>query len=236
MGLGELERRDDDGRRPIVEPGCVSRGHDQLFDVIRGVRPKGGPQLPERLQRRIAPGALVGVDDGRAPTRLDQHRDDFLLELTSVHGLDGEAVGAQRELVGLGPRNPRLRGRVLGVASHMAMAERAPQTVQHDPVLEGLISELDAGSQSPNVVRHVGHRLHASGHDQVGIAGSHGLGREHDGLQARPAHLVDRDGRDGRGHPTRNRGLASRGLALTCGNDVPHDDLVDARRIDAGSL
>ena len=84
----------------------------------------------------------------------------------------------------------------------MALAERAPQTIQHYAVLDRLVSELDAGSKSPDVVRYVRHGLHAPGQDQLGVAGSYCLSRKHHGLQARSADLVYGDGRDGRGHPT----------------------------------
>ena len=118
----------------------------------------------------------------------------------------------------------------------MAIAEGTPQTIQHQAVLERLITEPYTGSQPLDVVRHVRHRLHAPGYDHVGVPCSHGLSRKHHRLQPRSADLVDGDGRDGRGNPTGNRGLPGRGLALTGHDDVAHDDFVDTRWIDTGSF
>ena len=49
--------------------------------VIGGISPKGGAKLPECLERRVVPRALVGIHQGRAPTRFERHGDDLLLEL-----------------------------------------------------------------------------------------------------------------------------------------------------------
>ena len=127
---------------------------------------------------------------------------------------------------------PAFCSRILGVTAHMAVAEGTPQTIQHQAVLERLIAEFYTGSQPPDVVRHVRHRLHAPGYDHMGVPCSNRLSRKHHRLQARSADLVDGDGRDGRRNPAVNRGLPGWGLALTCHDDVAHDHFVDTRRSD----
>ena len=94
-------------------------------------------------------------------------------------------------------RDPRLLRRVLRVAAHVDVAERAPEPVLDHPVDHRLIAELDAAAHSIDVVRRVRHRLLPAGDDDLRVARLDRLRGEHHGLEARAAHLVDRERRDG---------------------------------------
>ena len=84
-------------------------------------------------------------------------------------------------------------------------------------------------------VRRVAHRLHAAGDRDVDVAGGDALRREHHRLQARAAHLVDRQRRDAIGQPAVERRLPRRVLAEAGRDDVAHDAFVDDGRVDAGA-
>ena len=84
-----------------------------------------------------------------------------------------------------------------------------------------------------NDVRAVAHRLHAAGDGDVDVAGLDALLREHHGLEARAAHLVDGERGDVIGEAALERRLPRRRLADAARDDVAHDAFVDDGGIDA---
>ena len=88
-------------------------------------------------------------------------------------------------------------------------------------------AELRAGARTIEQVRRVGHRLHAAGDDDVGRAGLDQIVREHHGLHARAAHLVDGRGAGGGGDLRADGGLARGRLAEAGGQHAAHDHVVD---------
>ena len=59
---------------------------------------------------------------------------------------------------------------LLGAGTHGALLERAEQAVVHHRVDHGLVTEAVPGAGPRQQVRRVGHRLHAAGDDDVGLA------------------------------------------------------------------
>ena len=63
-----------------------------------------------------------------------------------------------------------LRAQLGGVA-HVEVVVHVPQAVVDHAVDDGLVAHAHAGARRRQVVRHVRHRLHAAGDDDVGVAG-----------------------------------------------------------------
>ena len=76
-------------------------------------------------------------------------------------------------------------------------------------------------------MRRVGHRLHATGHDDLGVAGADAPVGLVDGVHAGEAHLVDRGGRDVHRDAAVDGGLAGGDLPGAGLEDVAHVDVVD---------
>ena len=86
----------------------------------------------------------------------------------------------------------------------------------------------------------VGHALHAAGDDAPGAAGLYQVRRQHRGLHARAAHLVDSGSAGAVGNARGAHGLPGRRLANAGAHHVAHQHLVDgvggdARVLDRGA-
>jgi hypothetical protein len=195
-----------------------------------------GAQLRELLQRRVATRALVEAHLHRPLLSRDLDRCDLGGEASLVHRGNCLAVRLERELVLHLPRNPGLARRVLGVAAHVHITERAPEPVLDESIHERLIAELHAGTHPVHVVGRVGHRLLSSGHHHALVPGPDGLRRQHHGLEPRAAHLVHRHGGDGAGDRGLDGRLACRRLPHAALQHVPHDDFIDVRDRHARAL
>ena len=90
-----------------------------------------------------------------------------------------------------------------------------------------LIAVLPTGAGPVQQIGSLAHAFHAAGQDDLGIAGANGLGREHDGLEAGAAHLVDGEGGDGVGQPSLERRLPGRVLADARLQHLADDHLID---------
>jgi hypothetical protein len=197
---------------------------------------KAPRSLGERLGRRLAAHALVGVDHERVALALG-HRDgdDLLGELARGDGRRGQLVAARRELVLALARDAAVVV-ALGREPHGALVEGARQAVEHHRVDDLLVADAVAGARAGQQVRRVGHRLHAARDDDVGLAGAdHEVGQV-DGLQPREADLVDGRGVDGHRDAALDGGLARGDLALAGLEDLAHQHEVDAGRVDAGAI
>jgi hypothetical protein len=117
----------------------------------------------------------------------------------------------------------------------VAVVEGAPQAVLDHGVDEGAVAHAQTLTEAGHEVRGVAHRFHAPGNGNLDVTGRDALGREHHGLQAGSADLVDRQRRDVVGQSAVERRLARGVLAVACLDDVAHEAFVHARRIDAGA-
>jgi len=95
---------------------------------------------------------------------------------------------------------------------------------------------LVAAARPGQQVGRLGHRLLAAGHDDVELAGPDELVGQRDGVQARQAHLVDRERRDAERDAGLVRGLASGDLARAGLQHLAHDHVLDLLRGHPGTL
>ena len=102
-------------------------------------------------------------------------------------------------------------------------------------VLDLAVAHAQAVAQPWQRVRRVAHGLHAAGHDDLGIAQPHRLRRQHHGLQAGAADLVDRECADRVGEPGLEGRLPRRRLAQAGRDDVAENAFVDLRGIQPGA-
>lgn len=89
---------------------------------------------------------------------------------------------------------------------------------------------------SGQVVRYVGHALHATGHHHVVVAQHDALGAEHQRLHAGGAHLVDGGARGRFRDSGAKCRLTRRSLAHAGLQDIAEDHFVDVVAGDAGAL
>lgn len=82
----------------------------------------------------------------------------------------------------------------------------------------------------------IGHRLHAAGHRDGGLAAPDDPSRVDDRGQARQADLVDGGGGHIPAHPGTDRCLRGGTLPEASLQDVPHDDEVDIAHVDPRSF
>jgi hypothetical protein len=156
--------------------------------------------------------------------------DDLGGEAILGPGLGGQLLGAQAELVGVGPGDAPLVGDALGTL------ELAGELV----LVEVALGDGVAEAHAPGAVgadRHLAHVLDTAGDGDVDHAGGHQAGGQVGGLLRRAALRVDRGGRHGEGQAggePRGAGHVERLHADLA--DAPTDDLADLGRIDAGAL
>ena len=197
---------------------------------------KAGFRRAQRLGRRPGPHALVGVDQERVALALgDLDRDDLLGEAALLRRRRGLLVARCGERVLTLPGDADLLVVPLGGEPHGDVVERVGQAVVHHRVDERGVAEPEPGPRAGQQVRRLRHRLHPSGNDDLGVAGTDHLIRQVDGVQTREAHLVDRVGGDGHGDAGLDGGLAGRDLALAGLEDLAHQHVVDLVRCDPGA-
>ena len=117
----------------------------------------------------------------------------------------------------------------------MIAVEGIPQPVLDHGVDHLERAHLHAVAQMLGVRRHA-HGLLAAGDHDLAVAVQDRLIAERDRAQARTAQLVDAPGGAFDRNAGGDRGLPRRVLALTGGQDLPHDDFGDAAAFDAGAL
>ena len=111
MTLGRLRRRQDHGRRPVVDSRGVAGGD-------RAAVANDGFELAESFERGVRPRVLVLLDrDGPALAR-DLDRDDLFGEIARRHRLAGALLRAQRKSVLGGARDLVFLGHVLAGLRH----------------------------------------------------------------------------------------------------------------------
>ncbi len=114
--------------------------------------------------------------------------------------------------------------------AHEKIIVHVPESVVKHGVSHRQVAELHSPPDVSDQVGGRAHVFHAAGDDDVRVARFYGLGREHDRLEAGPAHLVDRQGPGFIGDPRVDRGLTGGVLPQTRGEHIAHDDLIDLVR------
>ena len=103
-------------------------------------------------------------------------------------------------------------GAELGVATHVAVAVRIPQPVAHHQIHHLRIAHALPPSRLWQRVRHVGHGLETTSHDDVGDAELDLLCTQDDRLHAGRADLRARRRKGARARGEEGAGMRSRGV------------------------
>ena len=192
---------------------------------------KSRPEPGQRFGRGVAPRALVDIErhgprGGRAVAgggvgQVHRQRHDLVGETAGLDGGDGALVAAQREGVLRLARDLRLPRVVLG---HQAGCQVDVRVAVHQRRVRRDLVPAHG---------HEAHRLGAAGDDGRRCPAHDPLGAVGDGLQARGAEAVHRDGRCG----DRNAGAKARDAGdvhalLGLGHRAAEDDVVDLGRIE----
>ena len=125
---------------------------------------------------------------------------------------------------------------LLGAGAHGDLVDGAEQAVVHHRVDQGTVAHAVALTGLGQQVGRLGHRLHAAGHDDVGLARLDVEIGEVDGVDAREAHLVDGGGRDAERDAGVDRRLAGCHLAGAGQQHLAHEDVVDLLGREPGPL
>ena len=182
-------------------------------------------------------GLLVSCNLDRALAGFQCHRRHFPVEGPVGLGLQsriqrGDGIGIlffAGELV--------LLGAVLGERAHEApFLIGILQSVHEHVVHHRRVPDSCAAAHFGYQIGGVGHALHAARDDDFALARTQRVHAHHDGLHARPAHLVD--GRAGHllGQACAKRRLPCGCLAETCGQDAAHQNLADLSGIDTSPV
>mmetsp|Transcript_34381 Transcript_34381/g.110960 ORF Transcript_34381/g.110960 Transcript_34381/m.110960 type:complete len:219 (-) Transcript_34381:217-873(-) len=115
----------------------------------------------------------------------------------------------------------------LGVPAHVAVPVGIPQAIMDHSIYHGCVAHPRAEAGIRKVVRNLRHALHASRHDNVGLAEHNLLSAEDNGLHARRANLVDRGAAGGFWKSSSQGRLAGGCLADPRADDISHPALLD---------
>jgi hypothetical protein len=111
--------------------------------------------------------------------------------------------------------------------THGPILEGTPESVDDERVAEHGVAVAQLMGTAVDQVRRAAHALDAAANEQMAVAGTDRLCREHDRLDARAADFVDRGRADRFGHAASNGALARNILAESGRHDVPDQDFVD---------
>ena len=118
-----------------------------------------------------------------------------------------------------------------GMGAHVAILDRAPQTVGDGRVDEFAIAKPVTEAGGRQQVWGAVHRFHATCDDNLRVAGTDFRGAEHDRLEPGPADPVDRRSTRRVGETGAQGRLPRRCLTRTRLEHLAHQDLVDRRPI-----
>ena len=144
---------------------------------------------PSGCPRRCRPTSSL-------PALADRDGHDLARQPALLGGDARPLVAHGRQLVLPGPGDAGGLGVGLGAGAHVDVVEGAPQAVADHGVHRGHVAQAVAGPGAGQQVGGLAHRLHAPGHDHVGLARLDQLVGQVDGVDARQAHAVDGDGGD----------------------------------------
>ncbi len=203
--LGALGRHQNDCRGAVIDAGGIAGGD-------RAVLLESGPKSGQRFDRGVRLRMLVGIDHDLAFTGLDGDRHDLVGESARVHRRAGLPLRGHGEFILLFAGDLELLRDVLRSVAHVITVEGVPQAILDHRVDKAEVAHLLAVAQM-RAVRRLAHALLAAGDDDIGIAQLDRLHAHRDGAQARPAKLVDLNGRRLHGNARFDRRLARRILA-----------------------
>ena len=193
------------------------------------------PQLGHAFDARVGARVLVGVEHGHAFARLQFDRQDLLLEIAFLDGVDRAAVALHRKLVLLRARNAPFLGDVLGGDAHVHGVEGIGERAHHH-VDRAAVAHALAPAQRRHQVAAAAHRFRAAGKRDVGVAEQDGLRRADDGLHAAAAQAVQRHRRRVVGQARIDHGHARQVHVLGLGmNHVAEHHVADFVGIDLGA-
>ena len=168
-------------------------------------------QARERLGRGVPPRVLVRVNDRLATLGVtDRDRGQLVGESTVVDRREGPPMALERECVLVLAADVLADRDALGVGTHVAVLDRAPQAVVDRGVDERRVTEPEPEPRSRNEIRCEVHVLHAARDGDLRVAGPDLGGREHDRLEPGAADAVDRRGRGRLGETAEQGRLARR--------------------------
>ena len=143
----------------------------------------------------------------------------------------------EREFVLLVTGKSVALGAVFSVGTHeTAFVVGVLESVEKHVIEDAAMAHAITGAGTVEEIRSVAHALHAAGDDDLGAAGKEQVVREHDGLHAGAAHLVDGDCAGGGGQSCAEGGLASGSLAEAGGEHTAEENFVDGFRRNATPL
>ena len=196
-------RHDDEGGCAVGDLRCVACG-----DRAAGL--EAGPQPGERLGGGARPDAFVGVNHQRVALALGyRHGDDLVSEAAVLDGVRGPLVGLGGEGILRFASESFGAPVTLRREAHADVLQRTGEPVEHERVDGLLVAEAHAGPRVGEKVGRRGHRLHAAGDDDIGLAGGDHLVGLDDRVEARQADLVHDRRRDAQRNAGLDRGLAS---------------------------
>ena len=140
-------------------------GGDDTVGLERGL------ELGQRLQARVGPDPLVGLELLLAPVDFDRDRDDLAVEASLVRGAGGALMTADAEAVEI------LTAEVPLLRDQLGRDALGHQTADGLVTLHHLRTERESRAVAQGGAhRHAGHGLDARGDDDVVRAGDHTLG------------------------------------------------------------
>ena len=208
-----------DRRTAVADLARVAGGH-------RAVLVERRSQRTERLHGGGCTHSFVVFHHERVALAL-RHRDghDFVGETTGSNRRRSPSVTLHRHTILFVARD--VTGRVaLGAKPHEAGVERAPQSVFDDRVGEFGVAVAESAARTAREIRRVGHRLHAGGDHDVGLAARNHLVGEIDGVETRETHLVHVHARHVHRDASFHRGLARWHLALAGHQHLSDDHML----------
>ena len=227
--LGSIGGHHDERRRAIVDRRGVAGGDGAVL-LERGL------QSGERLGGCVGSNRLVAVDPQRLALLLrDHNRQDLVMEVARLCRRRRLLVTERRVCILRLTRHRVQLGDGFPGVPHVDVLEGAPQPVVDHRVDDLAVAEAESFADARQQVRAVAHGLHAARDHDVDVAGGDPLRRQHHGLQAGAAHLVDRERRDMVRQSAAKRRLPCGILPEPRADDVPHDAFVDDGGIDAGA-
>ena len=193
-------------------------------------------QRGKLLQRRVAAGALVDLDEGVALLAFYGDGDDLLGQTPLVGRLQSQFVRAQRPAVEVGARDLQLVGHGRGLDEHLLAGEGVGEAVVDHRVERLHVAHAKAEARAWQQVGRSRHRLHAAAHANLHVAGADRLVEHHGRAQPGGAHLVDRLRGDLLGDAGFDLRLARGDLPLAGLQHLTHHDVLDLRGLDPGAL
>lgn len=179
---------------------------------------------------------LVSVDDDLALAVLNGNGGDFVSKGLVSPSFLCVAVRLDGVFVLLLTGDVVLLDSVLAAVAHVELGVDISQPILDQAVLELGVSKGRKAARAVDVVRNLGHVLHATGDLGLSKTKLDVLRSESDGLETRRAHLVDGDGLDALRNTGEDGSLASGSLANRGRQDIAHVDIGNLLDRDLGLL